>query len=283
MDNIIIRCPAANKDDEEVREKMNLQHRVLKIILEQPGTSKKGIARLFDLSSYRLHRVFRHIERELEGRTLVHSDVNGVWVVEMDPEKCMGTLWRGSLEGGYGQCSKDPEFLDRRCYEHSECQNPAMVAFKRKVDYLTGPAESTAFHLSHLTMEIVENLIQSLQKIAPLTLRDHLEKTKFLGMLEAALKILRWKDLMRQRRSRDRIPPEFFERHRRSSGNTFEYSLNKLFLVLEVTSDATRQQVLKAWRTLARRYHPDAVGGDEERMKAINLAKERIFRIKRWD
>ncbi len=262
---------------------MSLQHLVLKTILEQPGTSKKRIARLFDLSSYRLHRIFRHIEGELEGRTLVHSDENGVWVVEMDPEKCMGTLWRGTLEGGYSQCSNNPEFPDRRCYEHSECHNPEMVAFKRKVDYLTGPAEPTAFHLSHLTMDIVENLIQSLQKIAALTLGDQLEKTKFLGLLEAALKTLRWKDLMRQRRSGDRIPPEFFERHRRSSGNTLEYSLKKLFLVLEVTSDATRQQVLKAWRRLARRYHPDAVGGDEERMKAINLAKERIFRIKRWD
>ena len=80
-----------------------------------------------------------------------------------------------------------------------------------------------------------------------------------------------------------RIPPEFFERHRRSSGNTFDYALKKHFLVLEVASDATRQQVLNAWRRLARRHHPDAAGGDEERMKAINLAKERIFRIKRWD
>ncbi|MGO9570165.1 MAG: J domain-containing protein [Desulfomonilaceae bacterium] len=262
---------------------MNLQERVLKTILERPGSSKKRIARLFDLSSYRLHRVFRHIERDLQGQTIVHHDENGVWLVEMDPGKCMGTLWAGALGGGYRQCSKNPEFKDKRCYEHSECQNPEMVAFKRKLDYLTGPAEPTVFHLSHLTMAIVENLIERLKKIAPLTLRDQLEKDRFRGLLEAALRTLRWKDRVRQRRSRDRIPPEFFERHRRSSGNTFDYSLRQHFLVLEVASDATRQQVLNAWRRLARRHHPDSASGDEERMKAINLAKEKIFRIKRWD
>jgi hypothetical protein len=256
----------------------------LKTILERPGTSKKGIARRFGLSSYRLHRVLRHIERDLPGRTIVHHDENGVWVVEMDPCRCMGTRWSEAPEEGYIQCSKDPEFPDKRCYEHSECQNPEIVAFKRKLDSLTGPAEPTAFHLSHLTIEIVENLIGTLKKITPLTRRDHVEKNRFSGLLEAALRTLRWKDQMRQRRLRDsRIPPEFFERHRRSSGNTFEYSLKKHFLILEVTSEATREQVLNAWRRLARRHHPDTVGGDEERMKAINLAKEKIFRLKRWD
>jgi hypothetical protein len=262
---------------------MNLQERVFKTILEQPGTSKKRIARLFGLSSYRLHRVFRHIERDLQGRTLVHHDENGVWVVEMDPGRCMGTRWSGAPGRGYSQCSKDPEFPDRRCYDHSECENPEMVAFKRKLDHLVGPAEPTAFHLSHLTIEIVENLIGALKRIAPLTLRDHVGKNRFLGLLEAALKTLKWKDQMRQRRSRDRIPPEFFERHRRSSGKTFEYSLRKHFLILEVATDATREQVLNAWRKLARRHHPDTIGGDEERMKAINLAKDKIFRIRRWD
>jgi hypothetical protein len=262
---------------------MNLQERVFKTILEQPGSSKKRIARLFGLSSYRLHRVFRHIERDLHGRTIVHHDENGVWVVEMDPGRCMGTRWSGAPGGGYSQCSKDPEFPDKRCYDHSECENPEMVAFKRKLAHLVGPAEPTAFHLSHLTIQIVENLIGALTKITPLTLRDQVEKNRFLGLLEAALKTLKWKDQMRQRRSRDRIPPEFFERHRRSSGNTFEYTLKKHFLILEVATDATREQVLNAWRKLARRHHPDTVGGDEERMKAINLAKDKIFRIKRWD
>lgn len=262
---------------------MNLQEQVLKTILERPGTSKKRIARLFDLSSYRLHRVFRHIDRDLQGRTLVHHDENGVWVVKMDLGKCLGTSWCGALGGGYSQCSNNPEFPDQRCYEHSECQNPEMVGFKRQLDYLAGPAEPTAFHLSHLTIAVVENLIERLKLIAPLTLRDQLEKDKFRRLLEAALRTVRWKDQMRQRRSHDRIPPEFFERHRRSSGNTFDYALKKHFLILEVASDATREQVLNAWRRLARRHHPDAAGGDEERMKAINLAKERIFRIKRWD
>jgi hypothetical protein len=34
---------------------------------------------------------------------------------------------------------------------------------------------------------------------------------------------------------------------------------------------------------MGRRHHPDAAGGDEERMKAINLPKEGIFRIKRGE
>jgi hypothetical protein len=262
---------------------MNLQERVLKTILERPGSSEEEIARSFDLSSYRLHRVFRHIDRDLQGQTLVHHDKNGVWVVEMNSEKCMGTLWSGSVEEGYRQCAGNPEFADRRCYEHSDCQNPEMVAFKRKLGYLVGPADPTAFHLSQLSLAIVENLIEVLNPIGPLTLRDEFEKKKLLRLLEAALRTLRWKDQMRHRRSRDRIPPEFFERHRGSSGNTYEYSLKKHFIVLEVATDATRQQVLNAWRRLARRHHPDTPGGDEERMKAINLAKEKIFRIRRWD
>ncbi|MGB6067453.1 MAG: DnaJ domain-containing protein [Desulfomonilaceae bacterium] len=261
---------------------MNLQKRVLETILKSPGTSKRKIAGLFNLSSYRLHRVFRHIERDLQGHTLVHHEENGVWVVKVDPLRCLGTRWSGAFDGGYCQCSNEPEFPDRRCYEHSECQNPEMVAFKRKLDYLVGPAEPTAFHLSHLTQAIVRNLTETLREIAPFTQRDEVEKSKFLGLLDAALKTLRWKDEMRRRRSDNRIPPELFERHRRSSGNTFEYSLKKHFLVLEVATDATRQQVLEAWRKLARRYHPDATGGDAERMKTINLAKEKIFRMKRW-
>ena len=80
-----------------------------------------------------------------------------------------------------------------------------------------------------------------------------------------------------------RIPPEFEERHRRSSINTYEYSLKKYFILLEVSESASRDDVLKAWRKMARRYHPDAEGGDEEMMKHVNLAKERIFRLRRWD
>ncbi len=261
---------------------MNLQSQVLETILKCPGTSKRKIAGLFNLSSYRLHRVFRHIERDLQGCTLVHHEENGVWVVKMDPFGCLGTRWSGPFDGGYDQCPNEPEFSDGRCYEHSECQDPEMVAFRRKLHYLVGPAEPTAFHLSHLTLAVVRDLAETLREIIPLTLRDQVEKSNFSGLLEAALKTLRWKDEMRRRRSDNRIPPELFERHRRSVGSTFEYSLKKHFLVLEVATDATRQQVIEAWRRLARQYHPDSAGGDEERMKAINLAKEKIFRIKRW-
>jgi len=49
---MIIRCSAANKIAKKLGND-DLQEQVLKAILERPGTSKKRIARLFDLSSYR--------------------------------------------------------------------------------------------------------------------------------------------------------------------------------------------------------------------------------------
>jgi DnaJ-domain-containing protein 1 len=81
----------------------------------------------------------------------------------------------------------------------------------------------------------------------------------------------------------DWLPPEFAARHRQSSINPFEYGLKKHFDTLGISSEAKRDDVLKAWRRLARKYHPDAKRGSEEKMKAINLAKERIFRIRKWD
>jgi len=130
----------------------------------------------------------------------------------------------------------------------------------------------------------VEELLEALQKIAPMSQRDRVTKRRLLAIILAARAHLRWRDEMRRRRSQyNWIPPEFEERHRRSSVNTYEYSLKKHYLVLEVAETATKEEVLKAWRKMARRFHPDADGGDEEKMKAVNLAKEKIFRIKRWN
>ncbi|HMK35520.1 MAG TPA: DnaJ domain-containing protein [Desulfomonilaceae bacterium] len=262
---------------------MELHERVLQAILEQPGTQKKNLSGMFDLSDYRLNRVLRIIERGLSGRTVVQDKINGVWIVETDPERCGGMVWIECGERGYRQCEAVPAFRDGCCYVHSQCENPEIVAFRRKLEYLVGPVEPTAYYVSQLTMTEVEQLSARLNLITPLTRRDELAKSRFVKMIASALLLRKWKDEMRRSEDEDRIPPEFFSRHRRSSVNIFEYSLKKHFVVLEVPVEASREEVLSAWRKLARKYHPDLLNGDEDRMKAINLAKEKIFRLKRWD
>jgi DnaJ-domain-containing protein 1 len=262
---------------------MKLDRTVLDIILDRPGTSRQALCRMFDLSDYRLNRVFRHIERELTGRTIAHDKANGVWVVPIEENRCSGLDWVGADAGGYVQCSGSPEFPDGRCFNHSRYESPEMVAFGRRLAYLSGPTEPTPQALCELTLTVLEELLASLMQIEPMTQQDVTNKARWLTLLKAALATMRWKDLMRRRRMERRIPFEFEARHRMSSGNTYEYSLKKYFVLLEVPTEATKEQVLKAWKKLARQHHPDAEGGDEERMKAINAAKERIFRLRRWD
>jgi DnaJ-domain-containing protein 1 len=262
---------------------MNVHEQVLKTILEKPGTSKKWLSGIFELSDYRLNRVLRIIERSLQDRTIVHSHENGVWLVDVDPDRCTGMIWRGAESGGYRQCGMLPGFRDGCCYEHSQCENPEMVAFRRKLEYLVGPVEPTAHYVSQLSVIVVEELLKRIHFITPHTRRDEHTKIKFLGIVKGALATIKWKEEMRRRMDEDRIPPEFFARHQRSSINPFEYVLKKHFVLLEVPVDATKEEVLSAWRKLARQYHPDLQDGNEERMKAINMAKDKIFRIRRWD
>lgn len=263
---------------------MNLNQRVLRVIIEKPGTRREVLTRMFELSDYRLNRVLRHIERELGDRRLVSHPENGVWIVEIEGTGCLGVEWLGRESGGYVQCDKEPAFPDGRCYIHSTWESGEMVAFQRLLAHLAGPADPSPYTLSQLALHEVEDLIGVLTHINPATRLDAENKLRFLKILRAARRVLAWKDQMRQRRSEGWIPPEFQARHRASSINTFEYSLKKHFVVLEIAVDSTREQVLKAWKRLARKYHPDVGGGgDEERMKAINAAKERIFKIRRWD
>ncbi len=262
---------------------MKLENKVLKLILDAPGTSKEKLRSLFDLTEYRLKRILRHIEADLPGATLVHHLENGVWIVQIDPAKCLGVDWMGTLRRGYVQCSRRPRFSDGRCWHHSRWEDPEMIAFERRLGYLSGPCEPSPYSLSQLTIIELEELIQALKDIVPKTLMDRNRKNKFMAMLLPALAILRWKDRMRRRRVGHWASPEFAERHRRSSVNLFEFSLRQHFQVLELSSDSTREDVLKAWKKLAKRYHPDTSDGDEEKMKAINSAKERIFKIRGWD
>lgn len=263
---------------------MNVREEILKLIQEQPGTPREMLCRLFDLTDYRLNRVFRHIERDLAEQRLMHDKQNGCWIIDIDSSRCSGTEWLGREKGGYVQCSGAPEFPDGSCYEHTLYENPEMVAFQRLLFYLVGPAEPSTRSLCQLSLLQLDELLATVQRIAPASRRDQVAKRKLLAMTLAARATLRWRDAMRRRRMEEpRMPPEFEERHRRSSMNTYEYSLKKHYRVLEVSETASREDVLKAWRKMARQYHPDAEAGDEEMMKTVNLAKEKIFRVKRWD
>jgi curved DNA-binding protein CbpA len=42
--------------------------------------------------------------------------------------------------------------------------------------------------------------------------------------------------------------------------------------ILEISPQASDEEIKKKFRTLAQRYHPDRVGGDEEKFKQVNLA-----------
>jgi len=203
--------------------------------------------------------------------------------VKLDRLRCLGMEWVGAAKGGYVQCSEAPKFPDLRCYRHSTCENPEMTAFERRLYSVAGPMEPTAYILAQLPLVVVHELAEALRDISPLTLRDHTHKERFLAMLHSATVFLRWKEAMRGRERDGWIPPEFASRHRASSGNSYEFSAKQHFVVLQISVEATREEVLKAWRKLSRQYHPDTPHGDEEKMKLVNLAKEKIFRIRGWD
>jgi DnaJ-domain-containing protein 1 len=260
-----------------------LHQEILKLIMDEPGTSRKRLRDLFNLTEYRLKRVFRHIGRELSGKILVHDRENGVWIVTLDPKTCLGVEWVGIRAGGYIQCSGKPDFPDRRCWCHSQWENPELTALERRLYCLAGPCDPTPHSVAQVSLTTVEELLANLRMIVPATLNDRNRKQKLMQTLLSGLALAKWKDMMRRRRMEPRLRPEFAERHRRSSGNPFEFGLKQHFLILEVPPESTKEQVLKAWRRLARRYHPDTSTGDEEKMKTINLAKDRIFRIRQWD
>ena len=46
------------------------------------------------------------------------------------------------------------------------------------------------------------------------------------------------------------------------------------FQALGIPEDSTEQLVLKAWRALALKYHPDKETGDDTKMRDLNSAKE---------
>jgi DnaJ domain len=260
-----------------------MRQKIMEIIEEQPGLRKDALLSKLEISSYKLNRALKLISQDLVGRRLVHKGKHGVWIVDLSPELCSGLTWRGKANGGYAQCSCAPRFPDGRCYHHSQWENLDLVAFCRKLAYLTGPRDPNAHIVSQLSLTAIDELVAQLERVVPRTRSHREEKKKLGGIIAAGRAHALWKDMMRRRRQDDWIPPEYRQRHTASSINPFEYSLKKNFATLGVAADASKDEVLKAWRSLARKYHPDTRGGSEEKMKEVNLAKERIFRIRRWD
>lgn len=262
---------------------MELLDELLITLREHPGITKSQLCNQFQLNSFKLNRALRTIERDLDGIGIIRSEDHGVWVIHFNTKLCMGVVWEGESDGRFCQCMHKPAFVDNRCYEHTDYESPEMVAFERELKYLTAVAEPNVFFVSQLNLDEVEELINELKRIVPKSHKEEIKQKKLYFMLRAAQARLKWKERSRKRVFDSWIPDDMWERHRRSTFNPFEATLKKYFVILEVTAQSSRDEVLKAWKRLARKYHPDKENGNEELMKQINSAKERIFKIRHWD
>ncbi|MFH0821488.1 MAG: DnaJ domain-containing protein [Pseudomonadota bacterium] len=262
---------------------MTLSAKIERIIRTRPGVLGEEIREEYGLTSYRFNRALRVVGRELTEETVVHSEEHGVWIVRVVPGRCQGVEWKGAQNGGYHQCDRAGAFDDGCCFDHSVSENPDMVHFVRKIGYLSGPGEPDAFVLSRLNQVILEGLMAALTAIEPWTAKDTGNKTRLFAMLSHAAALIRWKERMRRLHREEGIPPELRDRHRTASMTPYAFTLRKHFAILEVPSDAAKEEIVAAWKRLAKKYHPDVEHGDGDKMKAINLAKERIFALKRWD
>jgi hypothetical protein len=55
--------------------------------------------------------------------------------------------------------------------------------------------------------------------------------------------------------------------------------VSRLLAEFDLPADATLEDVKKRYRELAKLHHPDAQGGDDERMKAINAVHARLTEL----
>lgn len=51
---------------------------------------------------------------------------------------------------------------------------------------------------------------------------------------------------------------------------------NKYYEILQLTKEATQDEIKKQYKELAKKYHPDRKGGDAEKFKAIAQAYETL-------
>ena len=81
----------------------------------------------------------------------------------------------------------------------------------------------------------------------------------------------RQREEQRRREEREKREKERRERHGFNSRSYVDPHD-----VLGVPYGATSKEIRAAWAALCKQYHPDAVGGDAERIKAINVAYNRL-------
>ena len=84
---------------------------ILKLIVDEPGASIERLCRVFHLTEYRLKRILRHIEADLRGKTIVHDPNHGVWIVEVDSERCLGINWAGNHTADTFSAKENRNFL----------------------------------------------------------------------------------------------------------------------------------------------------------------------------
>lgn len=101
----------------------------------------------------------------------------------------------------------------------------------------------------------------------------------------------KWRNLRQARQEKTRPPVEPWREARKKE---FKYSdfpkqeppppkltpREQALRTLGLSLNATMKEIKRAYRTMARRYHPDLPGGNVERMKAINQAYS--FLSRKW-
>jgi hypothetical protein len=256
--------------------------RMIERIRERPGQSREELGAYFGIPVPRLGRLLRQAARDvLAPGSALHIGEHGIWVIDLDRTRCAGVDWVEE-SGAYVQCPASPCYSDGRCYAHSSEPNAEFIAFEREMGYLLGPGRPNVIDTAQLGRSRIEELEERLSSIPTHTHKDVEAKARWERVIRGALGFIAWKKKGSSRQA-ERISPEFLRRHRESSVNPFEFTLRKCFAVLETTPEAARDEVLNAWRRLAKRHHPDRTGGDDALMKALNEAKDRIFRLRGWD
>ena len=57
--------------------------------------------------------------------------------------------------------------------------------------------------------------------------------------------------------------------------------MQSYYTILGVNYGSSDEEIKKAFRILAHKYHPDKVGGDEQKFKEINFAYQEIMKVRK--
>lgn len=82
-----------------------------------------------------------------------------------------------------------------------------------------------------------------------------------------------WDDLFRNE-FKNSFKSSFYQQYYHTSPPPNAPSLRPWYEVLGIRQTATKVEILKAYRSLAMRHHPDRPGGNAAKMQEINVAKD---------